>query len=453
LDRQHLEVCVNTPVFDRNSQAAPAVRHLIELADPAAADASMTVHADDDMYSFGLAISKFVPLSAMAYFRAGISINDTIRKLVDWRFGGFANIESILDFAAGYGRSTRFLVEHLRPDQVCVAEIQADALEFQAKEFGVATLQSTTDPADLLVPRQFDVVFVASLFTHLPAHTFGSWLHKLWQFVAAGGMLIFSVHDQEINEVGATLDDDGFAYLPTTEVASLSTIDYGANITTEAWVRDQIKTSIGPSEAAQALRLPRALCSHQDVWVICDADWPTEELQYECGPSGAVDQLSFAKGKMHLRGWAADLGFADGRAASHAIKDVRIFVNGNERALTRPTLDRPDVSAHLDRPDDDLLIRSGWEVSVRQPTPGPTDIVAVVATCEHGAQFVLDAENAIDLLERTGSAIPNRSRWRRRIRTARVLVKTQGVRVAAGRSLAFVGRATQDLGERVARHH
>jgi SAM-dependent methyltransferase len=442
---------MTSSAFDLESRAAAAVRDLIELSDPGAVGASLVVHPNDDMFYFSVATVGFDHLGAMAYFRAGISINDTTRRIVEWRFGGFENVGSFLDFAAGYGRSTRFLVEHLKPDRICIGEIQTEALEFQAKEFGVATLQSTTDPADLAVDATFDVVFVASLFTHLPERTFGPWLRKVWECVGPGGVLIFSVHDEAINDVGADLGDEGFAFLPTTEVASLSTTDYGTNMTTESWVRDQIKTWVGPAEAAQAVRLPRALCFMQDIWVICNGDWPTAELQYDCGPTGAVDEVRFANGTMYLRGWAADRGFADQRATSHAIKDVRIFVNGIECGVTRPTLDRRDVSAHLGRPNDGRFIKSGWEATCAHPSPGPDDIIAVVATCEHGAQFVVDAENVIDLHERLGAAIPTQTRWRKRMRTAQRLVETRGVRAAAGHTLVLAGRSMQRLGERVAR--
>ncbi|MGO9954693.1 MAG: hypothetical protein ACLP50_01710 [Solirubrobacteraceae bacterium] len=50
--------------------------------------------------------------------------------------------------------------------------------------------------------RRFDLVFVASPFTYLPDRAFGAWLSKLWELVAPGGVLAFSVHDEVLNRLG-----------------------------------------------------------------------------------------------------------------------------------------------------------------------------------------------------------------------------------------------------------
>ena len=191
----------------------------------------------------------------MAYFRAGASMMGVIERVATWHFGGLGNVGSLLDFAAGYGRSTRFLVRYLPAGAVTVGEIQfSDPLEFQAREFGVLTLQSTSDPAGLLTPRTFDFVFVASLFTHLPRRTFGPWLAKLWEMVAPGGVLVFSVHDAGLDTLGAEWQD-GFAFIGANEVSALDTEQYGTTFTTETFVRQQLAQTIG-EDAGDAVRLP-----------------------------------------------------------------------------------------------------------------------------------------------------------------------------------------------------
>ena len=129
------------------------------------------------------------------------------------------------------------------------------------------TLLSTSDPDELESPDTFDLVFVASLFTHLPDQTFAKWLAKLWTLVAPGGVLVFSVHDEAINRGGVPLED-GFAFMPMSEVASLSVDEYGTTLTT-AGLRPSagLQEAIG-TEAGHAIRLPRALCFEQDVWVV-----------------------------------------------------------------------------------------------------------------------------------------------------------------------------------------
>jgi SAM-dependent methyltransferase len=434
--------------FDDTASSAGAIRQLIAASDPAATGASLAVHADDDMYAFSVAVTGAVPIGAMAYFRAGLSINDTMMKIVRWRFGERSDLQ-ILDFAAGYGRSTRFLVHHFSPEQICVSEIQTDALTFQAAELGVRTLQSVTDPATLETSDRFDVIFVASLFTHLPESTFGPWLNRLWQLLAAQGVLVFSVHDEAINDVAAKLDDKGFAFIPSTEVASLSTDEYGTNFTTEAFVRRKITEFIGERAAATAIRLPRALAFMQDVWVITDGALAGESLIYECGPTGAVDYLLRTRLESRLGGWAADPGFSTvGERQSHRIAAVRILRNGVAIGDAAVEEVRPDVAEHLGRPGDPLLRDSGWTAILRPHDMKLTDVLTVIATCEHGASFVLDSSTISDLLERSG-AVRRSTRFVQRAATARNLWAHGGPRLVVGHSLVVLGRFLQRVGDRI----
>ncbi|MGZ4169252.1 MAG: hypothetical protein ACXVSA_21270, partial [Solirubrobacteraceae bacterium] len=125
--------------FTDSMPSAPAVRRMLDLADPKARDASLAVHPDDDMYAFSVSVVGSEALGALAYVRAGASMMDVIERVAAWHFGDISKVGSVLDFAAGYGRSTRFLVHHLPRGTVTVGEIQSDALDFQAREFGVAT--------------------------------------------------------------------------------------------------------------------------------------------------------------------------------------------------------------------------------------------------------------------------------------------------------------------------
>ena len=231
-------------------------------------DASLNIDRDDDMFTFALGLIGARSTAAMGYFREGLSIVGVIEEVAVWRFGGWAGVGSVLDFAAGYGRSTRFLVQHLPAEHVTVAEIQREALEFQQREFEVRTMPSTTDPDELESPETFDLVFVASLFTHLPDRTFGKWLAKLWTLVAPGGVLVFSVHDEAINRAGVPLQD-GFAFIPSPRSRRISVEDYGTTLTTADYVRRRLGgrdlgaeavrcDQVAPSTVLRAGRLGRA---------------------------------------------------------------------------------------------------------------------------------------------------------------------------------------------------
>ena len=416
--------------FTDSARSAPAVRRLLDRVHPRERDASLVVHRDDDMFAFGIGVIGHEPLAAMAYFRAGASMMDPIERVAEWRFGGLEKVGSFLDFAGGYGRSTRFIVRRLAPGAVTVGEIQPEALAFQARELGVQTLQSTHDPAQLRAPRTYDFVFVASLFTHLPRHTFATWLTAVWEMVAPGGVLVFSTHDEVLDRHEAEWSD-GFAFIPASEVASLDTAEYGTNFTTEPFVRAQLGAAIG-DEAADAIRLPRGLCFMQDLWVVTRGERNRAPLVHENGPNGAVDGLQTDGRDLLLTGWVGDTGFASLDAPSHRIARVEVSITDGTVIDADLRLPRPEIAAHLDRPGDPVLEAGGFAVrATARRWLAPDDIVTVTAVCEHGAAFVLDSTRVDDLLARTGATLPSPpppppSPLERRWQTARTVYEQGG---------------------------
>lgn len=415
--------------FDDSAPQAPAVRRMLDHTHPVARDASLVVHPEDDMFAFSVGTVGDASLGAMAYFRAGASMIDPIKRIADWHFGGLDRVGSFLDFAGGYGRSTRFLVRYLPAEVVTVAEIQSDALSFQAREFGVAPLPSTHDPGELAAPRTYDFVFVASLFTHLPRRTFAPWLAKMWEMVAPGGVLVFSTHDAILDRHDAPWQD-GFAFMPNSEVSALDTAEYGTNWSTEAFVRDRLAEAIG-RPARDAVRLPQGLCFMQDLWVVTRGERNREPLVYESGPQGAVDRLQLDGRGLLLTGWVGDTGFAEPNAPSHRIDRVEVSVTDGTIANADLHLPRPDIAAHLDRPDDPVLSAGGWVLqTTSRRRLRPRDILTVTAVCEHGARFVLDSTRLTDLLTRTGDTLPA-TPLNRRWQTARAVYEHGGARALA----------------------
>src|ERR1700732_4371199 len=76
----------------------------------------------------------------------------------------------VLDFATGYGRVSRWLVPAF--GTVTVADLDQEMVDFQQREFGVQGFLSSRDPTILSSHEQsYDIIFVFSLFTHLPDAT------------------------------------------------------------------------------------------------------------------------------------------------------------------------------------------------------------------------------------------------------------------------------------------
>lgn len=156
-----------------------------------------------------------------------------------------STLTSLLEYASGYGRLTRHLAPLLR-GRLWVADVMPGAADFAARCFGALPAPAATDPGALRFDRRFEVVFVLSLFTHLPPARWGDWLRALDAAVAPGGLLIFSVHSEGCDRpAGADFDAEGVCYQAGSESSHLDTSEYGTTYTTRAWVAAQVEAALG----------------------------------------------------------------------------------------------------------------------------------------------------------------------------------------------------------------
>lgn len=217
-----------------------------------------------------------------AYLRSGLSHVAVLDSVIRARFGSWDRLGALLDFASGYGRDTRFMVELLEPDRIWVSDTKARAVQFQQEHFGVHGVVSVPRPEAVAFDRRFDCVIAISLFTHLPRDTFERWLGQLWNLVEPTGILMFTVHDAgragqpRRNRAPAIIAGDGdtgdedFLFVPhdespwVTADPGLGEPAFGATFVSEAFVRTLLeRMGIDGSR-----RFPRAIDDYQDLWVV-----------------------------------------------------------------------------------------------------------------------------------------------------------------------------------------
>jgi SAM-dependent methyltransferase len=177
-----------------------------------------------------------------------------------------AKVSSFLEFACGFGRFTRHLTARLPKGAVHVSEIVPEAMAFLPTRFPVVPHPSAHTPEAFAAPGQFDVVFVLSLFSHLPQTTWTGWLRCLWEAVAPGGVLIFSTHGEFCATAAkAQMDVDGFAFFSGSESTTLEDIEYGMTYTSQAYVARVVR-----EQAATAIHtcVPAYFWSAQDAHVL-----------------------------------------------------------------------------------------------------------------------------------------------------------------------------------------
>ncbi len=392
--RRFMKNLMSSPfAFDLQDPMASSVQAMVRSNSAWATQPVLDVHLDDDMFKHSLELTSTTELGVMAYFRAGMQIQDAVRQIAVWHFGSLSAVGDVCDFASGYGRSTRFLAAEISPERVWAAEILPEAVDFQHSVLGVQSILSETDPVDLQIDRRFDLIYVSSLFSHLPDRTFAEWLDRLWGLLTDDGLLIMSVHDESLmraehGEMGAS----GHIFLPISEVAALDTDDYGATFVAEHYVADAIASVTGEPVTAPPgsgsigyRRLARSLCFHQDLYLVPGRNGFSErELDFVKGPTGAVDESTFVgDDSVEFVGWSCSVDDPSEPVSVEVLLDgITLPVTILDQGIARP-----DVAIHL---DDDRAANCGWRISVPlRRTQRLSDSVLMVRARAGDRRFVL----------------------------------------------------------------
>ena len=173
----------------------------------------------------------------------------------------------VLEFASGHGRFTRHLVKALGADRVVVSDVVPSAVEFSKNTFGVDGFLSASVPEQVQWPQRYALVFVLSLFSHLPRSTWSRWLKVLYEAVAPGGLLVFSTHGVKAAAFDSVvLDNEGFFFAPSSESHAIDAQEYGTAFTSEAFVLQSIADTLGADCLAH--KAPVHFWNHQDAYVL-----------------------------------------------------------------------------------------------------------------------------------------------------------------------------------------
>jgi len=177
----------------------------------------------------------------------------------------------------GGGRVTRHLVKFLPEAAIHVAELDKRNEDFVVRTFGATPIAAAADFSKGPL-RTFDLVFVGSLLTHLPANRFAAALRWFMAALALDGLLVVTTHgrrgdycERTINRhidpalwdaVGRSRDETGFGYVETERNAAGS---YGFSLATPSWVLRLVENEptcrvLGFHEAAWS--------DHQDALIL-----------------------------------------------------------------------------------------------------------------------------------------------------------------------------------------
>lgn len=100
--------------------------------------------------------------------------------------------ERILDFGCGHGRVMRWM-RALYPDaEIIAADRGRDAVDFCTKTFGAVPVYSNDTYEDIPLGGYYDMIWVGSVYTHLPINLWSKLTRLFYHNLRQGGLLIFS---------------------------------------------------------------------------------------------------------------------------------------------------------------------------------------------------------------------------------------------------------------------
>jgi len=235
-------------------------------------DINTTISKNDFMFKYLLYQSKGgVNKALYNYLLTGYESLQIIEKLLAHKLFNLTYVNSFLDFASGYGRLTRFLVNKMPPEKIYITDIKKDAVSFQKKQFGVNGFETSFVPEEFKPNKSFDFIFASSFFSHLPHGTFERWLKILYDLLSEKGLLVITVHDislinnWSISDYSYRLSSEDTMFREMDEVIE-DEDNYGTMYVKEKYIQKVIK-SIGINNN-QYFRYPKASRGIQDIYVI-----------------------------------------------------------------------------------------------------------------------------------------------------------------------------------------
>ena len=241
------------------------------------------ISPEDGMYNFsrnrGIDYFKFDQETAESrarafYFQAAHSALECIElALLAARKD---DVRRVLDFGCGHGRVLRMLKAVFPDAQLTACDIDRGGVDFCAETFGAVPVYSDTDPDEIEIQGDFDLIWCGSVFTHLDRPGWDGLLSLFESLLSPGGVLVLTTSGREVAEglhagkieysrlskaeIDRLVDDferTGFGYR---DLPNLN--DYGTSLASPSWVCAWLTRQ---SRLGLVLFTERGWATHQDV--------------------------------------------------------------------------------------------------------------------------------------------------------------------------------------------
>jgi SAM-dependent methyltransferase len=105
-----------------------------------------------------------------------------------------ARVTTVLDLPCGHGRVLRHLVALFPEAEFDVCDLDEEGAEFCRDQFGATIVPAHQDLSTVAFPRKYDLIWIGSLFTHLPEEATQRYLTHLAAQLSPTGIIVATFH-------------------------------------------------------------------------------------------------------------------------------------------------------------------------------------------------------------------------------------------------------------------
>lgn len=166
-------------------------------------------------------------LSAEIFLRIGDASARHIDEQVRTMGKSLADMERVLDFGCGCGRTLRWLLERYPATHFVGADVDGDAIDWCVRNLPRGEFVTTTpEPPLPFASGSFDLVYCFSVFTHLDEPMQDLWLAEIRRILKPGGIVILTVHGKRAaaaldQRAAEKLNSTGFLHLRTRKLSGI----------------------------------------------------------------------------------------------------------------------------------------------------------------------------------------------------------------------------------------
>lgn len=224
------------------------------------------ISAEDDIFRFFVNHPSSIN-PVRDYLSDGWRTAVELQQALDLCNKTLGRCSSFLEFASGHGRFTRHLARILPKGALTVSDVVPGSVDFLHETMGVDGFYSDVDPEKIAIPGKYEVIFVLSLFSHLPSKTWSSWFKVLFAALQPNGVLVFSTHGLKCAKlIGVEMSNTGYEFYPSSESTALDGQTYGCAYAGPDYVRNQLLEALGNETKTHTL--VNHFWSNQDAWVV-----------------------------------------------------------------------------------------------------------------------------------------------------------------------------------------